>query len=493
MIVVHALFGVYYAPSKQKLAKRKEQYYAEKIKSANPWDTEFSVDKKPKRRYNEDEVLPKIKTAFEDATTASTALDYLYAPENQSKASPFLKNNGFPSAADRLLNKQLYGAADEHKHMLDLLKSKTDSILKPALPNATDRAFLQGLMGEKEGDRDYQNQLSTAIRAQTDLQNAFRGSPFEGKLKPLSSISDLQETKHLTDSSHEPANTYELNKAKNLNTENDPVQDAISKTIPSVTTSIRNSDDQNIYAYSEDKINSETEPQNPNSDYNEFYLSGQTSVYNRLKKLGSAWLNTTDESARNELHAEANLLRCLARNHTSPDELTFFPANAALNNVLENNNAIYKASEATGVPVDMIASALYRESLFHDPLDNPFAESVIYSLRGDASFGIGQVRTQTAIEAENAFYEAHGMPAPNRTQDEMKERLQKDDTTNILYVALVLWHCGQKLTPKIDISTNYDYANADDVFQKYNPGSKGHGEKVGNYVPAFHDYYEAVR
>ncbi len=72
--------------------------------------------------------------------------------------------------------------------MRDLLKSKTTGILNPALPNENDRAFLHGLMGEKEGERDYQQQISGANRAISDLQNAFRGSKFESGLKPSVTI-----------------------------------------------------------------------------------------------------------------------------------------------------------------------------------------------------------------------------------------------------------------------------------------------------------------
>lgn len=275
--------------------------------------------------------------------------------------------------------------------------------------------------------------------------------------------------------------------------EYDRPQYSDSKTVASTLKTVAYNNSKTVAANNANKSVSQTKTSGAtiSSDYDEFYLAGQKSVYNRLVKLGNAWLNTTDESVRNELHAEADLLRGLARNYISHDELTVFSAVDALSNVLKNNAAMYKVSEVCGVPAAMIASALYRESLFHDPLGNSIAESLIYSVRGDASFGIGQVRTKTAIEAENAFYEAHGMAAPNRTQAEMRARLQKDDLTNILYVGFVLWHCGQKVN--INITQNYNYAHADDVFQMYNPGSKGHGKKVGNYVNAFYNYYEAVR
>ncbi len=444
-----------------------------KIKNRrNATDTEFPIDKALKKDYNERGILPKNENAFNDDALANFALDYLYADANKSKTLDFLKNNGFPSAQDRRLNKALYGEQEERNHMLGMLKDKTNSILNPKLPNETDRAFLRGLMGEKEGEQDYQKQISDANRALQDLQDAFRGTELERGLKPAVPISGAAEQIKRT-IHHKP----DIEEAIAQHSDNKKDSSFLN---------IAYNDGKTVAAYGANKSAS----QEKTSDYDEFCLTGHKSVYNRLVKLGNAWLNTTDESVRNEIHAEADLLRGLARVYISHGELTAFSAVDALNNVLKNNDAIYKASEVSGIPAAMIASALYRESLFHDPLDNPIAEGFIYSVRGDASFGIGQVRTKTAIEAENAFYEAHGMVAPNRTQEEMKARLQKDDSTNILYVAFVLWHCGQK--ENINITQNYNYAHADDVFQMYNPGSKGHGKKVGNYVNAFYNYYEAV-
>ncbi len=121
--------------------------------------------------------------AFDDEAVASSALDYLYSDNNTDKTQSFLKNNGFPSSQERELNKELYGVQQERNNMRNLLKSKTNSILNPNIPNDTDREFLKGLMGDKEGEQDYQNQLSAASRAQKDLQNAFKGTQFETGLK----------------------------------------------------------------------------------------------------------------------------------------------------------------------------------------------------------------------------------------------------------------------------------------------------------------------
>jgi|GEM_PF-3583760 len=460
-------------------------------------DAIHSLDKYLKKAYNKSNPSKTTATAFDDDAFANSALDYLHSNGNRNKTQSFLKNNGFPSAGERQFNKELYGVQTEQKQMRDLLKNKTTGILNPNLPNDTDRAFLKGLMGEKEGERDYQKQITGANRALKDLQDAFRGSQFESVLKPITPSSRaFDEKKYIYSAASAATNPDEHIAFFNSGIKDDITQDFENKTFDEKVKSNTYDDSGNILAYGANKSGSQSKLNGSkfngsNADYKEFYLTGQTKVFDRLVDLGNAWLNTTDESVRNELHAEAELLRGLARNYKSHEEITIFPAVDALNNVLKNNNAIYRASKMSGVPAAMIASALYRESLFHDPLDHPIAESLIYEFRGDASFGIGQVRTKTAIEAENAFYEAHGLEAPDRTQDEMKALLQTDDATNILYVGFVLWHCGQKL--KINIESNYNYARAADVFQMYNPGSEGHGKKVGNYVNAFYNYYKAVR
>ena len=147
---------------------------------------------------------------FDDDALANSALDYLYSNDNKSKTQSFLKNNGFPSVGDRQFNKELYGVQTEQKQMRDLLKNKTNGILNPNLPNATDRAFLRGLMGEKEGERDYQNQILGANRALKDLQDAFRGTQFESGLKPITPTSlSLGEKKYVHSDTSDTTNPDE--------------------------------------------------------------------------------------------------------------------------------------------------------------------------------------------------------------------------------------------------------------------------------------------
>ncbi len=223
------------------------------------------------------------------------------------------------------------------------------------------------------------------------------------------------------------------------------------------------------------------------TDYEEFYLQGYKAEYYRLVELGDAWRDTKDEAYRQELHAEAELLRALTRVHISNSTISWRNPICALNDVLLHNSSIYDASETSGVPAEMISAILYQESLQRDPLDNKIAESIISKVRGDASFGIGQVRAETAIRAEKAFFDS---ATPLHTREEMQGLLQSNNATNIQYVAFTLWHCGADLGTVINKDYNFD--NADRVFQGYNPNSFGYGSRVFSYMQAFQDYYEVV-
>ena len=58
------------------------------------------------------------------------------------------------------------------------MKEKTRNILNPQLPDDTDRAFLKGLLGKSEEEENYNKRLASSNRALSELQEAFRGSPF---------------------------------------------------------------------------------------------------------------------------------------------------------------------------------------------------------------------------------------------------------------------------------------------------------------------------
>ena len=150
----------------------------------NNLETTFPLDRKRKKDYTESNQVRLQLGAFDDDAVADAAVNYLYDKRNQSKTQAFLQNNGFPSAQDRAFNEQLYGAQEEQRWMRDFLKNRTYAIMTPTLPNENDRAFLHGLMGEKEGERDYQKQINDANRAQSDLLSTFRGTQFESSLKP---------------------------------------------------------------------------------------------------------------------------------------------------------------------------------------------------------------------------------------------------------------------------------------------------------------------
>lgn len=227
------------------------------------------------------------------------------------------------------------------------------------------------------------------------------------------------------------------------------------------------------------------------TDYGEFYLTGYEAEYNSLVKLGDDWENTSDKKYRDKLHAEANLIRELTRLHMSLGRATVWSPIKALNNVLENSTAIYNSSEFSGVPETMISAILYQESLYHDPLDNKYAETAIAFLRGDASFGIGQVRVATAQKAESAFFDFYNIKDSKHTKEQTQKLLQESNATNIKYVGLTLWHNGYKNGLIID--KNYDYYMVDKVFQLYNPASEGFGKRVSAYASAFYDYYGVIR
>ncbi len=143
------------------------------------FDTTLPLDKNSKKRYNEINTVQK--NVFDD-TFANSALDYLYSNENLGKTQNFLESNGFPSIEERQYNKEAYGAADERNQMLDLFKSKSNSVLNPAISNDTDRAFLSGLMGDEEEKVYHQTQIADVNSAIKQWQSAFSGSPLESQL-----------------------------------------------------------------------------------------------------------------------------------------------------------------------------------------------------------------------------------------------------------------------------------------------------------------------
>lgn len=138
----------------------------------NLLNTIFLLDTTSKKGYNGINQLPNNKNVFDNAS-ANSALDYFYSNDNLGKTESFLENNGFPSAEERQYNKEAYGVADERNMVLDLLNSKSNSILNPKLPDDTDRAFLSGLMGEEEEKLDYQNQVANDLAVASQILGAI--------------------------------------------------------------------------------------------------------------------------------------------------------------------------------------------------------------------------------------------------------------------------------------------------------------------------------
>ena len=72
----------------------------------------------------------------------------------------------------------------------------------------------------------------------------------------------------------------------------------------------------------------------------------------------------------------------------------------------------------------------------------------------------------------------------------MQKLLLESDKINIQYVALTLWHNGYK--NGLLITDDYDYTQVDRIFQLYNPGNEGYGNRVSSYALKFYDYYGAL-
>ena len=176
-------------------------------------DALSALDKTNKRSYNEQRTPRINKSIFNDDTFAKSALDYLYSNSNRDKTQDFLKNNGLPSFEDRKYNKKYYGEQEESKHILDLFKEKTNGILNPKFPNDTDRAFLSGFLGKEEEENNYKKKLSGSNRALGELQDAFRGSQFEGVLKPT--MQKIYSTPAITNAINRNPNTQIYAKSQN--------------------------------------------------------------------------------------------------------------------------------------------------------------------------------------------------------------------------------------------------------------------------------------
>ena len=107
----------------------------------------------------------------------------------------------------------------------------------------------------------------------------------------------MKEKKYVTDNKTDISSTLGNAVVHGADTEYIRPQYSDSKTVASTV---------KVGAYGANKPVSQTKTSvsTIDSDYDEFYLSGQKSIYNRLTNLGNAWLAARDESVRNELHAD---------------------------------------------------------------------------------------------------------------------------------------------------------------------------------------------
>lgn len=144
----------------------------------------LQLDKNRRQEHNRN-----LDNAFTSDEDLNSALDYLYDKNNQSKTQGFLKTNGFPSKQEREASQTLHGIQQERKQMQNMLKEKTAGILKPNI-NDSDRSFLHGLLGEEDGEHEYQKEVSAVKRKQMELYDAFRGSQFESRLMQNVSTND---------------------------------------------------------------------------------------------------------------------------------------------------------------------------------------------------------------------------------------------------------------------------------------------------------------
>ncbi len=272
----------------------------------NSFNTIFPLDKTFKKDYNGINTLQKNKNVFDD-TFASSALDYLYSNDNLGKTQSFLENNGFPSAEERQYNREAYGAADERKLVLDLLNSKSNSILNPQLPNDTDRAFLSGLMGEEEEKLDYQNQVANANNSIKDWQNVFFGSPLESQLNGFANSAlqkiNTSSTAQPTFLNVKPAETFDFTQENDSNNEQFMDMSDTNNTLAMVNFNHNNY---------ESGYTSEDQVQNPDA----YEFGRDSDTFKIISDLQKRWLATDDPQQRDALHNMANEARRLAREGT---------------------------------------------------------------------------------------------------------------------------------------------------------------------------------
>lgn len=115
------------------------------------------------------------KISYSDA---GKMVDYIYSAENLKNSMEFLKKNEYPTPVERKLNKQFYGEEQEREGLYNRFRKKTNEALNPTLPDAMDRLFLSGFLGDEEEQAEYDRKVSEAQRAREEILNLFKDTEF---------------------------------------------------------------------------------------------------------------------------------------------------------------------------------------------------------------------------------------------------------------------------------------------------------------------------
>ena len=116
---------------------------------------------------------------------------------------------------EREFGKELLGVQEERKNLLNEFKNKVKAAVPMERYGESDRAFMQGLLGDEEGEREYQKRVANVnaqnaqnIHKQNELLNAFKGSQFESLLNPTASVSGVVQNQGERISALQPMQTY---------------------------------------------------------------------------------------------------------------------------------------------------------------------------------------------------------------------------------------------------------------------------------------------
>ncbi|MEG0836248.1 MAG: hypothetical protein RR413_12485, partial [Christensenellaceae bacterium] len=143
---------------------------------------------------------------------------------------------------------------------------------------------------------------------------------------------------------------------------------------------------------------------------------------------------------------------------------------------------IASVAEEYGVPANLIKSVLYREQTFLMPFED-FADQI----NETSSLGLGQIKAETAIEAENQYSGEYRKSIDNEKDiDEMRKTLANPHK-NIEYIAMVLAMEANELGINL-LGKELSKEDIAAVFGKYNgsgDSAKKYGEETLRYYNVF--------